>query len=70
MLVMNRGSLKQLLGRIPRNVVWHDCFGKAAELGFYSQLGFIADICLAKPDELHAWRGRYCHLMARHAAVN
>jgi membrane protein len=40
-LIFNRGAVSKLLRRVPRNVVWHDCFGKAAELGFYFQLALF-----------------------------
>jgi membrane protein len=33
--------IKELLRRIRRDIVWHDCFGKAAELGFYFQLAIF-----------------------------
>ena len=34
-------NLKELLRRLRQDVVWHDCFGKAAELAFFFQLAIF-----------------------------
>jgi membrane protein len=39
--MINRHTVNELIHRIWRNVVWHDCFGKAAELGFYFLLALF-----------------------------
>jgi membrane protein len=41
MAMMRNLKLAELARRISRNVVWHDCFGKAAELAFYFQLALF-----------------------------
>ena len=39
--MINRHTVNELIRRIWHNVVWHDCFGKAAELGFYFLLALF-----------------------------
>jgi membrane protein len=36
-----RIQVKELFRRIRRDIVWHDCFGKAAELAFFFQLAIF-----------------------------
>lgn len=36
-----RAQVKELFRRLRRDIVWHDCFGKAAELAFYFQLALF-----------------------------
>jgi len=40
-MARHRIELKKLLQRIRQDVVWHDCFGKAAELAFFFQLAIF-----------------------------